>query len=98
MSKHRGDSAIIFPNFSKKKPSHPDYRGKGNIGGVDYEISAWEKQGTRTKFLSIAFTVKGTKGPAQPVVPSAPTPESPTGSAEHEPIREEDQEPQPFIA
>ena len=57
MSEQRDNAGIMFPNFGKKKPNHPDFTGTALIGGVAYKISGWEKQGRRTKFFSIAFTV-----------------------------------------
>jgi hypothetical protein len=79
----RNNCAILFPNFAKKQPKHPDYRGSATVAGVQYELSAWEKQGTRAKFLSLAFT---------PKQEAAPEPERQSG--DEQPPAEE----QPFIA
>ncbi len=56
MSEQINNRGIMFPNFGKKKPQHPDFTGSALIGGVNYKISGWEKQGRRTKFYSMAFT------------------------------------------
>jgi uncharacterized protein (DUF736 family) len=34
----------IFKNDRKEKDTHPDYRGKINVDGVEKEISLWVKQ------------------------------------------------------
>jgi uncharacterized protein (DUF736 family) len=34
----------IFKNDRKEKDTHPDYRGKINVDGVDKEISLWVKE------------------------------------------------------
>ncbi len=60
----RDNSAIIFPNFGKKQPKHPDFRGTGIIGGKKYDLSVWEKQGSRSKFFSIAFSEPRDQQPA----------------------------------
>lgn len=39
------NSGMLRKNQSKQKDSHPDYRGKINVGGVEYWISAWIKVG-----------------------------------------------------
>ena len=52
----RDNAAILFPNFGKKQPKHPDFTGTGIINGKKYKLSAWKKQGKRTEFFSIAFT------------------------------------------
>ena len=36
---------MLAKNHRKEKDSHPDYRGKVNVGGVDYWLSAWIKVG-----------------------------------------------------
>jgi hypothetical protein len=52
----RDNGAILFPNFAKKQPKHPDWTGSGMVGGKKYRLSAWKKQGRKTEFFSIAFT------------------------------------------
>lgn len=98
----RNNSAILFPNFAKKKPNHPDFTGNGLVDGVKYKLSAWKKKGLRTEFFSIAFTVDAPPPANAPVEPGKSP--SPTGSAECEaPTTEEladasARESQPFIA
>lgn len=56
MKEQRDKSGILFRNDKKTQDSHPDYKGRARIGGVDYWLSAWIKEGERGKFMSLAFT------------------------------------------
>lgn len=50
------NSGALFKNSRKEEGSkQPDYTGNGNFGGVDFEVSAWLKEGKNGKFLSLAF-------------------------------------------
>lgn len=41
-------------------PKWPEYKGKANIGGVDYWISGWVRAGKDgSKFFSLKFKQKG---------------------------------------
>ncbi len=51
-------SGSLFKN-DKQKPEQPDYRGSIMIGGQEYRLSAWIKDGKAgTKFMSIAAQPK----------------------------------------
>jgi hypothetical protein len=39
-------------NDRKEKDTHPDYKGKLNVDGVDYWIDGWIKEGNNGKFIS----------------------------------------------
>lgn len=39
-------------NDRKEKDTHPDYKGKLNVDGVDYWIDGWIKEGANGKFIS----------------------------------------------
>jgi uncharacterized protein (DUF736 family) len=47
---------VLFPNDRKQSDKHPDFKGKGNFGGVDFEVAAWRKKGRNgTTFISLSF-------------------------------------------
>lgn len=39
-------------NDRKEKETHPDYKGKINVEGVDYYLDGWIKEGANGKFIS----------------------------------------------
>jgi hypothetical protein len=50
----REGSGILFRNRGKQDPQHPDYVGSFAVGGQQYELSAWIKQGPQQKFMSLS--------------------------------------------
>lgn len=48
----------LFKNDKGDNQSRPDYRGDCKIGGVEYRIAAWLKDGNKGKFMSLKFSVK----------------------------------------
>ena len=55
----KDNSGSIFTNDRKEKETHPDSKGSALIGGVEYWVSAWRKEGKGgVRFLSLAFTPK----------------------------------------
>ena len=54
LREQRENSGILFKNKWKKEDKHPDYKGTMNVGGYQYKISGWIKEGENGKFLSIA--------------------------------------------
>ena len=46
------NSGLLAKNDRKEKDTHPDYRGKINVDGQDYWLSAWIKVGREGSKLS----------------------------------------------
>lgn len=54
-------SGVLFRNDKKEAGSkQPDYRGKLEINGIEYELAAWirEAKGSGNKFMSLKVSVK----------------------------------------
>ena len=51
-------SGTLFKNDKREKDTHPNATGTAIIGGVEYWISAWTKDGQKGKFQSLAFKPK----------------------------------------
>ena len=45
---------ILFKNNKKQKESQPDFTGKINVNGEDFELSAWAKLGKAGQFYSLS--------------------------------------------
>jgi hypothetical protein len=52
-------SGALFRNAKGDNPKRPDYRGDITLGGVQYELSAWLREGKKGKFMSLAGKLKG---------------------------------------
>jgi hypothetical protein len=59
------DRGALFKNDRKETENHPDYTGQINVGGVDYWLSAWIKEGRSGKFMSLSIKPKDERKPAQ---------------------------------
>ena len=42
-------------SLKKGNEKAPDYRGKGNFKGVDFEMSLWVNEGKNGKYFSVKF-------------------------------------------
>lgn len=61
MSYDNTNSGVLFKNDKKGVESRPDYSGSINVGGADYWLSAWLKEGKKGKFMSLAVKPKDKK-------------------------------------
>lgn len=49
---------VLFKNDRKEKDTHPDYKGQCEVGGAEFWLSAWIKEGNKGKFMSLSFQPK----------------------------------------
>lgn len=51
---------VLFKNDQGGNPKRPQYRGSLNVGGTDYNISAWIKESRKdgSKFMSLSVEPK----------------------------------------
>ncbi len=49
---------VLFKNDRKDSEKHPDYKGNINVGGVEFWLSAWIKEGAKGKFMSLSIQQK----------------------------------------
>lgn len=54
----RDNSGTLFKNDRREKDTQPNARGSALIDGVEYEVSAWTKQGRNGPFQSLSFKRK----------------------------------------
>lgn len=52
MSYDNTNSGVFFKN-EKKSEKAPDYKGKLNVNGKDFEIAGWIREGKSGKFISL---------------------------------------------
>lgn len=47
---------VLFKNDNKETDKHPDYKGRIDINGQEYWLSAWikERRGTNQKYMSLS--------------------------------------------
>lgn len=59
----------LFRNNKKEKPTHSDYNGSINVGGVDYYLNAWMKTSKAgAKYMSLSVKAKDS-APHEPSTP-----------------------------
>lgn len=66
MEEKRDNSGVLFKNDKKEEPKHPDYKGNITVGGKDYWLSAWIKEGKNGKFMSLAMNPKDPRAGDEP--------------------------------
>lgn len=49
---------VLFKNDRKEQDNHPDYKGSINVGGQEFWLSAWIREGERGKFMSLSVKPK----------------------------------------
>ena len=52
MERDKTNTLVIFKNNKRQKDTHPEYTGKINVEGKEYDISLWVKEGKNGKFFS----------------------------------------------
>jgi hypothetical protein len=52
------DRGVLFKNDRKETDNHPDYTGQINVGGCEFWLSAWIKDGRKGKFMSLSVKPK----------------------------------------
>ena len=54
------NTGVLFKNDKGNNPKRPDYRGTGNWGGREFNISGWIKESRKdgSRFLSLRFEDK----------------------------------------
>ena len=52
------DRGVLFKNDRKESDKHPDYKGNINVGGKEFWLSAWIKEGAKGKFMSLSIQPK----------------------------------------
>lgn len=68
------NTGVLFVNDKKDTERHPDWQGHINVAGVDYWISAWNKQSRAgNEFISLAVREKQPRGKPQPQAPESTT-------------------------
>jgi len=45
--KHKENNGSMFPNDRKEKETHADLTGSINVGGQEYWLNGWQKDGGR---------------------------------------------------
>jgi hypothetical protein len=66
---------ILFRNFRKQQPKHPDVIGEATIDSRKFKIAGWKKEGRKGEFHSLAFTLEQAE---QPTEAEAPQPDADT--------------------
>lgn len=61
------DKGVAFLNEKKDKETQPDFRGKGNFNGTDFEFGMWERTSkTGKSYFSFSFSEPYKKAEGSP--------------------------------
>jgi hypothetical protein len=69
---------LLFRNFRKKQPKHPDVVGEATIDGRKFKIAGWVKPGKRGEFHSLVFTEEQAESESDSPSPAPESPENNT--------------------
>jgi uncharacterized protein (DUF736 family) len=60
------NTGVLFKNDKKDSEKQPDYRGKVDVNGTEYELAAWirEAKSGKGKFMSLKIQLPRDKKPA----------------------------------
>lgn len=76
----RDGQGTLFKNDKREKDSHPHAKGTALIGGVEYWVSAWTKEGAKGKFQSLSFQPKEARAEQKPAPKTSSYAEASGGS------------------
>ena len=69
------DKGVLFKNDRKESEKHPDYKGSINVGGQEFWLAAWIREGQKGKFMSLSIEAKDEqKAPAKAASKARPQP------------------------
>ena len=58
MENRKDNSGVLFKNDKIENERSPNYKGNITVGGQDYWLSAWIKEGKSGKFMGLAVSPK----------------------------------------
>ena len=47
------NTGVLFKNDTGDNPKRPAYKGKLDVGGVEYKLAGWIREGKSGKFISL---------------------------------------------
>ena len=62
------NSGNMFKNDRKSKVEHPDITGSALVGGLEYYVSGWRKNGQKGDFYSLSFRPKDSSAAASDLI------------------------------
>jgi len=62
----KDNSGVLFKNDKIENERSPNYKGNITVGGQDFWLSAWIKEGKGGKFMGLALSPKDQQQKAKP--------------------------------